>query len=556
MKRLFSIVLGLALTLSVFAVPVAQADTYYDSSNAIAWDQRDPTWGSYEFGGASVYDSACGILSTCNAINYMHGSFSTRETAKAFILEWATYANKIGGYNPNGDGVWRNILFGTATSNPPPLVQQYGEKYDFDMPVLWTENWNSANYYSGSYWNNVYVNQQTALKNYLADDCVAIVHVPFHFIVLADYNPATDKFLVLDSYDTIARGTGDGLANTGDGVVWVSADELSGGRPSLTVGGFCVLRPTAALPYEIDDNTLMLHDGESSSGWTGDFSTEVAKHPSASQGKSSISMVCATPTAQQAANTGKIGAMAKYKYANAMDLTAYKSIAFDYYLPYNFEGKEADLELNFCTDTPNDGYNIRWEITDQKQGWYTKKINISDIPKVLDGADWSKITNLRFTWWNDCSREEKIIFLLDNIRASKLDASDINDTVIPVGSPAPRGNVLKVTYDNANASSVGYKYLDLATATIKVGYRLAYDVFLADDVAGIGAIEIDDKYANFARDNENFFDQNGISGHPKSDISDYAYGKWYHRELYFPGHWDGQGYSHFYAMIAFDGGFE
>jgi|GEM_PF-1211950 len=555
MKKLVSIILGLVLTLSIFVVPVsvAKADTYYDGTTAIAWDQRNSNWAWYYYGGGSIYDTACGIVSTCNAINYLHGSFNIADKAKTFILDWASYANSINGFNPgSASGTYRYVTFGTDYSNPPPLQTRYGNTYDFEMPILWTETWNSANLYNGNYYNNIYVNSQTSLKNYLAGDAVAVAHVPGHFICLADYNPTTDSFLVLDFYPTTARGTGNGVA-------WVTANELSGGRPSLTVGGFCVLKSTAStntkVPYTLDDNTLMIHDGESVSGWTGAFNTEVAKHPSASQGSSSFSMFSTTPTAQQASNTGKIGAMAKYQYSTSIDLTDYKSIAFDYYLPYSFNNQEAELELNFCTNNPDDGYNIRWDISNQSQGWYTKKINISDIAKVNDSADWSKITNLRFTWWNKCSREEKIIFLLDNIRASKLDASEVADTVIPMGIASPKGKVLKVTYENGTASTSGYKYLDLAKATIRVGYRLAYDVYLCDDVAGIGGIEIDDKYSNFARDNENFVDQNGVIGHPKADISDYAYGKWYHREMYFPGNWDGTGYSYFYVMIAFDGGF-
>ena len=63
--------------------------------NGIAWDQRDDEWAWNVFGTGSVYDTACGILSTCNAINYMNGAFPDKASAKSFILDWAGYAHQI-----------------------------------------------------------------------------------------------------------------------------------------------------------------------------------------------------------------------------------------------------------------------------------------------------------------------------------------------------------------------------------------------------------------------------------------------------------------------------
>ena len=241
-RRLLSVVLMAVLLVTGVTViaPTASADTYYNSGNAIAYDQRDSAWGGYYIGGGSIYDTACGIVSSCNAINYLTGAFSNKDSAKNFILDWGNKAHNIGGFNPgsSADGGYRYIMFGQDYSTTPPLATNYGSTYGFDMPITWTENWNSANYYSGSYWNNIYVSSQTALKNYLAGDAVAIAHVPFHFICLADYDPATDRFLVLDSYPTAAR-------QTGNGVCWMTSAQLSGGLASMTVGGFCVLRSTA-----------------------------------------------------------------------------------------------------------------------------------------------------------------------------------------------------------------------------------------------------------------------------------------------------------------------
>lgn len=138
------------------------------------------------------------------------------------------------------------------------------------------------------------------------------------------------------------------------------------------------------------------------------------------------------------------------------------------------------------------------------------------------------------------------------------DLLDLNysyKSISPQPVVEPSGKVLKVTYDSTGGSP-GYKYLDKAAAMMYTGYKLCYDVYLDNDKPGIGGIELDDKYANYARDDSAFKDQNGLSGSPKTDISDYAYKRWYHREISLPDSWNGVGYANFYSMIAFDGSFQ
>ena len=101
-RRLLSVVLMAVLLVTGVTViaPTASADTYYNSGNAIAYDQRDSAWGGYYIGGGSIYDTACGIVSSCNAINYLTGAFSNKDSAKNFILDWGNKAHNIGGFNP------------------------------------------------------------------------------------------------------------------------------------------------------------------------------------------------------------------------------------------------------------------------------------------------------------------------------------------------------------------------------------------------------------------------------------------------------------------------
>ena len=416
-RRLLSVVLMAVLLVTGVTViaPTASADTYYNSGNAIAYDQRDSAWGGYYIGGGSIYDTACGIVSSCNAINYLTGAFSNKDSAKNFILDWGNKAHNIGGFNPgsSADGGYRYIMFGQDYSTTPPLATNYGSTYGFDMPITWTENWNSANYYSGSYWNNIYVSSQTALKNYLAGDAVAIAHVPFHFICLADYDPATDRFLVLDSYPTAAR-------QTGNGVCWMTSAQRSGGLASMTVGGFCVLRSTAPsvkYPIKNDDGSLTLHDGESTSGLTSAFNTTIYKDTgTVKSGKGSIRMRCTNPAAQSGST--KIGGMAIQTLSSTSNLSSYDTLEFDILFSRDMTGSNG-FQVNFAT-SGQDGYNHMFTINDRKAsaGWHHMTVDLANIGKAAD-ADWTKINTIRYTWFNYAGTATETNIYLDNVKLTK-----------------------------------------------------------------------------------------------------------------------------------------
>ncbi len=82
-------------------------------------------------------------------------------------------------------------------------------------------------------------------------------------------------------------------------------------------------------------------------------------------------------------------------------------------------------------------------------------------------------------------------------------------------------------------------YLRIAAdpVTIGEGYALEYDVYLEDDIPGLGAINIDCLGQSPMRDlpdggtGVGFLDQDLIGTHPQVDISDYAFEKWYHRSI-------------------------
>ncbi len=413
-KRISSFFVVLTLMLTLFSGISAQAALNDDTVNVIAYNQYDEPWASQTYGSSTLGITGCGIVSTTNALNYMYDVFNTTEKANAFIKEWATYANSIGGYNPPSapsGGGYRYVMFGTEISNPPPLVTKYGSQYNIQMPITWTENWNSANLYNGYYYNNIYVNGQTNLKNYLSRGSVAIAHVPGHFICLAAYNPANDCFLVLDSAPTTARGTGNGVA-------WVSASDLSGGRPALTVGGYCVISTTLrrnASPYQLNDTTMMIYDGESFPTMSTAFSTSLMPSKNRTQGLKSLKMMYTNPTAY----TNKAGGYTYITLDSITDFTDYDTIAFDLYLDKALTGSHG-FQLNFCA-SGEDGYNCMVRLNDYTAGWHSFSIKRSTIGKAVDTGDWTKVKYIRLMWWNYQQLSGATYFAIDNFRAINTD---------------------------------------------------------------------------------------------------------------------------------------
>lgn len=68
------------------------------------------------------------------------------------------------------------------------------------------------------------------------------------------------------------------------------------------------------------------------------------------------------------------------------------------------------------------------------------------------------------------------------------------------------------------------------------GDTVEYDIYIDTNIAGIGGIEIYNTTGSplYFRGVAGWADQNGISGHPGSDISSLAFQQWYHRILTVP----------------------
>lgn len=111
--------------------------------------------------------------------------------------------------------------------------------------------------------------------------------------------------------------------------------------------------------------------------------------------------------------------------------------------------------------------------------------------------------------------------------------------------------LLKVDYDGTGAAHLSYVRLGWLTPEIQEGDYLEYDVWLTDDVSGVGGLDFSGEGSRYCRDWDEFKDTNGIKGHPSADLSDYAYGKWYSRKVKLAAVVNGT--SDNFIIVAFEG---
>ncbi|MBR5278121.1 MAG: discoidin domain-containing protein [Clostridia bacterium] len=213
-KRIVSLLLVAIMICSMLSVFAITSSAAKPLTHLV---QTEAKW-KYYIGGGTLYNTGCGIFSMRNAIGYLTGY-------DIGIDAPARWAHSIGAYNvTGGEGTYRLVLY-------PKITAKYGAKAGFT--VVSESNW------AGS--------SSTKLKNHLANGGVAIGHVPGHFIALVDYNYNTNKFHVLDSAPSTARGT-----TSGYGDCWVTQSRLNTGK--LKLDWFCLLSATG-IPADEQDQT-------------------------------------------------------------------------------------------------------------------------------------------------------------------------------------------------------------------------------------------------------------------------------------------------------------
>lgn len=108
-------------------------------------------------------------------------------------------------------------------------------------------------------------------------------------------------------------------------------------------------------------------------------------------------------------------------------------------------------------------------------------------------------------------------------------------TVVDNWDKENAGTALRLAVTNDGTANNHYLYRSFSNRpyTFQAGDYIEYDTQLENYSSGLGGIDIQ------TADNLNFrdsgwTDQNGISGHPASDVSSLAYKDWYHRKLAVP----------------------
>ena len=192
MHRLFK-----RLCFSASALTAAAACMFSASAaEGRLYNQFDPYWDTvmmYSITGtkSSMYVSACGIFSFCNAIYSLN---STEIDA----VEFGTWAAANGSYRPGNGGT-------RATELYPKVEADWGERAHFKM----------LGFYDGGI-------RSTRLMNHLKSGGVAVIHVYNHFMAVTGYDEENDLYHVIESACSTARGL--------EGDSWVTAEKLSDGR--------------------------------------------------------------------------------------------------------------------------------------------------------------------------------------------------------------------------------------------------------------------------------------------------------------------------------------
>ena len=138
--------------------------------------QFDPAWARKDYGNVSDYSgkmaaAGCGVVAITNAVYALNGQFVDP-------MLFADYAV---------EKHYRIIGAGTHDGIFKAAAKKFGDTYGF------------------TYIKTTYSTSE--VREYLKKGCVAISHVPGHYVTVADFNPKTKKYLVLDSHPIKSRPT-------------------------------------------------------------------------------------------------------------------------------------------------------------------------------------------------------------------------------------------------------------------------------------------------------------------------------------------------------------
>ncbi|MBR3630067.1 MAG: hypothetical protein IKN55_06305 [Oscillospiraceae bacterium] len=166
-------------------------------SDGRLYNQFDPKWKQVTIGpssGSTMYASACGIFSFCNAVFALNHN-------EADAVEVAQWAYDIKAYRPGGAGTYREIFYNHVEDT-------FGEALNVTV--------------GQQIWGKI---TDSRLVDHLISGGVAVIHVAGHFMCVTGYNTETGLYHVLESAVSSKRGL--------EGDSWVTASKMSSGNSNV-----------------------------------------------------------------------------------------------------------------------------------------------------------------------------------------------------------------------------------------------------------------------------------------------------------------------------------
>ena len=202
MKRLIGGLLAAALLCNTAsALPQLKPGMLHASAaDGRLYNQWDEQWKNvvftkYSKGGNSLYTSACGMFSFCNAIYALN-------SRKVDVVEFSTWAVEIGALRPGAGGTYRDILY-------KHVEEKWGEEFGFTIAAQGL----------GTVRDQMFI-------DHLKNGGVAVLYVPGHFIAVTGYDELYQTYQVIESAVSGTRGL--------QPVSWVNADKLTSGGTNGT----------------------------------------------------------------------------------------------------------------------------------------------------------------------------------------------------------------------------------------------------------------------------------------------------------------------------------
>lgn len=202
MKRLIGGLLAAALLCNTAsALPQLKPGMLHASAaDGRLYNQWDEQWKNvvftkYSKGGNSLYTSACGMFSFCNAIYALN-------SRKVDVVEFSTWAVEIGALRPGAGGTYRDILY-------KHVEEKWGEEFGFTIAAQGL----------GTVRDQMFI-------DHLKNGGVAVLYVPGHFIAVTGYDELYQTYQVIESAVSNSRGL--------QPVSWVDADKLTSGGTNGT----------------------------------------------------------------------------------------------------------------------------------------------------------------------------------------------------------------------------------------------------------------------------------------------------------------------------------